>query len=89
MNQSSLFVFLILTCTIYTVASAPNPTFGGAVVGLGISPVGFGYSGGYGGYGYGGYPGYGYGGYGGGCGGGYGRRYRYPHFYPPIAVLAG
>lgn len=87
-------MFLILTCTIYTVASAPNPTFGGAVIGVGISPFGLGYGGyggRYGGYGYGGgyggyggYPGYGYGG-----GYGYGYRRRYPHFYPPIAVLAG
>lgn len=85
MNNKScvLFVAIVLLCIVYSVDA--NPTFGigiggvGFGVGYGISPFagGFGSYGGYGGYGY---PGYGYGGW---------RRYRYPHFYPPIAVLAG
>lgn len=77
-----LFWILLLTCNVYLTASAPNPnpTIGGAVIGFGVSPVA-GYND-Y--YGYSGYPGYGY-----GIGNGYRRKYRYPHFYPPIAVLAG
>lgn len=94
MNQLCLIVVTFLVCCIYLVTSAPNPTFGigGIGVGLGydydydgglgdfgVSPAyrsyGYGYSGGGGGYPLYGHP--------------YGRRYRYPHFYPPIAVLAG
>lgn len=75
----------MLVCGMLLCPSAPNPFFdsspGESVVGVGsgVSSVGSGYNRGYNGYGY---PGYGY-------GGRYNRRYRYPHFYPPIAVLAG
>lgn len=69
-----------MTCNVYLTTAAPNPTIAGAVIGFGVSPVvGFNDY-----YGYSRYPGYGY-----GNGYGHRRRYRYPHFYPPIAVLAG
>lgn len=80
MNQSCLFVVILLVCYAHLSASAPNPTFGLGGIGVG---VGFGYSPIVDDYGY--YPRYGYSRY----GHPYGRRYRYPHFYPPIAVLAG
>lgn len=91
MNQLCLIVVSFLVCYIYFVASAP--TFGGVGIGVGFGGLGYGYGGGLGGFGpvYPSY-GYGYSGYGGGYplyGHPYGRRYRYPHFYPPIAVLAG
>lgn len=76
MNRTILFVvFLIGFGT--TIDTVP---FGG--FGFGLSPFyGYGFSPYYGGYG-GGY-------YGGGYGPYHHRRWDYPHFYPPIAVLAG
>lgn len=81
MNKSILCVFIMVLCG-HLVTPAPSPVFGGTFVEFGVSPI-YGFPGfnSYGGYGY---PGYGYGGY-----YGHHRRYRYPHFYPPIAVLAG
>lgn len=94
MNQSCLFIVTLLVCCAHLSTSAPNPTIGLGGVGVGFG-YGVGYGGGIGGFGYspivgdyGYYPRYGYSGYG-LYGHPYGRRYRYPHFYPPIAVLAG
>lgn len=82
---SSVIIILMLCSTSYVTTGQPFPFLGGGIIGGGIGPFG----GFYPGY-YSGYPGY----YGGGFGGGYGRPYgfrgyRYPHFHPPIAVLAG
>lgn len=90
MNQSCFFVVILLMCSVYLTASAPSPT----IIGVGFG--GIGYGGGFDDFGYSPVAGYGRGFYPDGYGYGYslynrpyGRRYRYPHFYPPIAVLAG
>lgn len=80
MSEIRLVVILLLVCRLSgSIRAGPAPILGGGFFGVGISPA-------YGGYGdYYRYPG----GY-----GSYNRRpyygkYRYPHFYAPIAVLAG
>lgn len=83
MSANKSMVIWLMVCSLsVSIIAQPTPFLGGGIFGVGISP----FYGGYGGYGsYSGYPG-GYGSY-------YRRpyygRYRYPHFYAPIAVLAG
>lgn len=80
MDPKRLSVVLVLLCFAYMVSSAPSSRIDDSDVGFGISSGTF--DGGYDDLP--GYPGYGY-----DVGNPYRRRYRYPHFYPPIAVLAG
>lgn len=87
MSELRSVIILILVCSLsVSIVAQPTPILGGGMFGVGVTPFYGGYSSYGGGYGsYNGYPsGY----------GSYNRRpyygkYRYPHFYAPIAVLAG
>lgn len=80
MDQNKVLLSLILLCCLHTILSAPNPVLFDSIIDPSISPVVFG-------DGYYDYPRSSR--YRIPSGPPYYGKYRYPHFYPPIAVLAG
>lgn len=82
MKQQIVFVMLIILCNIYLISSAPNPYYYDSWYDdYGRSSLNYG-SEYYDSTRYSRYPKY-------KPGPPYYGKYRYPHFYPPIAVLAG